>query len=199
MGADYPTDRTDRHWLAPVITWRSLLVQGTDCSTCKLVGLALSLYMNERGGSAFPANAQLAADCSLGVSTVREHLNEHLHPQGWLVLIERGGLKGGHRRANEWQAATPPDAGGIGDGPRQQVPRPRQQTASTPPDAGPQVVQEIVQEVGAVSLVCRECGTDGFESMLALQDHQEIDCPALEGDGDFESARQELRKSGGRG
>jgi hypothetical protein len=146
-------------------------VDGTDCSTCKLVGLVLSLYMNERGGSAFPSNESLAHDCSLGVSTIREHLNGHLHTQGWLTLVERGGQKGGHRRANEWQATTPPAAGGLGDGPRQLVPGPRQQTASTPPDAGPQVVHEQVHEVDGQ--VLRTCCGENFTSLEAYQDHLE--------------------------
>ena len=48
--------------LAPVITWRTTLVTSVDCSTCKLVGLVLSLYMNERGGSAFPSITTLSDD-----------------------------------------------------------------------------------------------------------------------------------------
>lgn len=191
---------TDRHWLAPVITWRSQLVHYSDCPTCKLVGLALSLYMNERGGSAYPSNATLAADCSLGVSTVRQHLNEHLCPQGWLTLKHRGGQKGDRKMANEWQATTPPATGEVGTAPRQDVAGPRQQTASTPPATGPQVVQELDQEVVGVSLVCRECSATGFATADALADHVEFDCPAMHAnDGDFATAREALRKAGGRG
>ena len=166
---------TDRHWLAPVITWRSQLVHYSDCPTCKLVGLALSLYMNERGGSAYPSNATLAADCSLGVSTVRQHLNEHLCPQGWLTLKHRGGQKGDRKMANEWQATTPPATGS-------------------------QVVQELDQEVEGVSLVCRECSTTGFTTADALADHVEFDCSAMHAEGgDFATARDALKKAGGRG
>jgi hypothetical protein len=191
---------TDRHWLAPVITWRSQLVQGSDCSTCKLVALALSLYMNERGGSAFPSMAMLAADCSLTHRAVRKHLNEHLHPQGWLILVERGGQKGLRRRANEWQASTPELGSAVGGRPRNEDAAPRNETASTPERGAPQVVHELDHEIVAVSLVCRECSRSGFKTMDEIQDHQEFQCPALsDPDGSFEKARAELKKAGGRG
>ena len=51
-----------------------------------------------------------------------------------------------------------------------------------------------------VSLVCRECSTDGFTTADALADHVEFDCPAMHAnDGDFATAREALRKAGGRG
>lgn len=161
--------------LAPVITWRSTLVTSVDCSTCKLVGLVLSLYMNERGGSAFPSNARLAEDCSLGVSTVREHLNTHLYAQGWLTLIERGGTEGQQRKANEWQASTP----------RQLLAPPRQEPAGPPPADGatpasnwpPSSPLNKSNEVGG-RVPCSGCG-DVFATADDLCDHIESDCPAL--------------------
>lgn len=170
--------------LAPVITWRSTLVTSVDCSTCKLVGLVLSLYMNERGGSAFPSNARLADDCSLGVSTVREHLNSHLFAQGWLTLIERGGTEGSQRKANEWQASTP----------RQLLAPPRQETASPPPANSttpasnwpPSSPLNKSSEVVGGSLVCSGCG-DVFTTADGLCDHIESDCPVLNDD-DFTPA-----------
>lgn len=134
---------TDRHWLAPVISWRSQLVEGSDCAMCKLVGLGLSLYMNERGGSAFPSVKRLASDLSIGERTVRLHLNDHLHAQGWLKLVERGGQKGERRKANEWQATTPASPAGVSPQPRQEDPPPRQETAPTPARDAAQVVQEL--------------------------------------------------------
>lgn len=125
--------------LKPVITWRSSLVEGSDCPTCKLVGLVLSLHMSERGTGAFPSNKTLAEECSLGVSTVREHLNTHLHKQGWLKLVERGGTAGGERRANEWQASTPSPARGGGS-PTGNGRDPRHDSAQSPPASGSQVV-----------------------------------------------------------
>lgn len=166
-------DKTDRHWLAPVITWRSQLVQGSDCSTCKLVGLALSLYMNERGGSAFPSASTLAEDCSLTDRAVRKHLNEHLHAQGWLVLVKRGGQKGDHAWANEWQASTPERSSGVGPKPLNVVPQPLNETTQTPEPRSAQVVQEVDQEV--VSVICVICG-EGVAGIDALQDHREVGC-----------------------
>ncbi len=170
---------SDLGHLAPVITWRSTLVTTIDCSTCKLVGLVLSLYMNERGGSAFPSVPTLAGDCSLSDSTVREHLNSHLHAQGWLTLIERGGQAGQRRRANEWQACTPPGVGGV----------PHRETATTPPGddatppgAGAHLVHDQVQGTkgAAQKLRCpRDCG-EFFDTIEERDDHY-VEC----GDPDF--------------
>lgn len=172
--------------IAQLHSWRSALVETLDCSTCKLVGLVLSLYMNEMGGSAFPSNQKLAAKTSLGVSTVREHLNSHLHAHGWLTLIERGGTQGEVRRANSWQASIPND-------PRQQLAPPastrrdpRQQTASPPPAAGPHLsIEQPIEHTGS-GVVCSAC-SETFTTTDALCDHVESDCPVLNGD-DFTPA-----------
>lgn len=174
---------TDDYKLAPVITWRTTLVTSVDCSTCKLVGLVLSLYMNERGGSAFPSIPTLSSDASLSERAVRKHLNEHLHAQGWLTLIERGGLKDGHGRANHWQASTPAPDAGVGSEPRHDVPQPRHLTTQTPAGGAAQVVQEQVHEVGlgGTGVVCTACG-ETFPTADALCDHAENDCPVLNSD-----------------
>lgn len=172
---------SDDRKLAPVITWRTTLVTAIDCSTCKLVGLVLSLYMNERGGSAFPSIPTLAEDCSLTDRAVRKHLNEHLHAQGWLTLIERGGLKDGHAKANEWQASTPELSSGVGSEPRNLVPRPRNESAETPERGSPQVVQEQDHEVVSAGVVCSGCGGT-FTTSDALCDHIESDCPVVNGE-----------------
>ena len=165
---------TDDYKLAPVITWRTTLVTSVDCSTCKLVGLVLSLYMNERGGSAFPSIPTLSADASLSERAVRKHLNEHLHAQGWLTLIERGGLKDGHGRANHWQASTPAPDAGVGSEPRHDVPQPRHLTTQTPAGGAAQVVQEQVHEVvGAQKRVCVRCG-EALDDLNAYMDHLEV-------------------------
>ena len=169
--------------LAPVITWRTTLVTTVDCSTCKLVGLVLSLYMNERGGSAFPSIPTLADDSSLSERAVRKHLNEHLHAQGWLTLIERGGLKDGHARANHWQASTPAGDSGVGSEPRHEDARPRHENAATPEQGASQVVHELDHEVGlgGTGVVCTACG-DTFSTTGDLCDHIESDCPVLNDD-----------------
>jgi hypothetical protein len=165
---------------------------------CKFVGLGLSLYMNERGGSAFPSVATLATDLSLAERTVRLHLNEHLHPQGWLHLVERGGRKGDRKRANTWQASTPASLAAVAPDPGISQHAPRHLTTATPAPGAAQVVHELDKELA--NLVCRECGEAPFTSMQDLEDHQEFECPALRiEDGTFEKAREELRKAGGRG
>lgn len=160
------SDEVERS-LAPVITWRSTLVTSIDCQTCKLVALVLSLYMNERGGSAFPSNARLAEDCSLGISTVREHLNSHLHTQGWLTLIERGGTEGDTRKANEWQASTP----------RQLLAgSPPGKPLTPPPASGAQVVHNHEVENAGVTRTCSKCRDDFTGTLDAYMDHlQECD------------------------
>jgi hypothetical protein len=62
--------------------------------------------MNEKGGSAFPGAELLAAETGLSERTVRDHLGR-LVAAGWLVLVEKGGIKGGIRRANSYQAVIP--------------------------------------------------------------------------------------------
>lgn len=191
------TPPSHEHRLAPVITWRSSLVASLDCSTCKLVGLVLSLYMNERGGSAFPSNQTLARDCSLSISTVREHLNTHLHAHGWLTLIERGGSFTGTKKSNEWQAATPPGTGGV---PHRENSAPHRETASTPPGDGAQVVHVPVQEISDLPAAqCEACGVaflNGADEMAHLDE-----CPEIERDpegvkAEFVAARESLRPRG---
>lgn len=165
--------------LAPVITWRTALMRGSNCSNCKLVGLGLSLYMNEMGGSAFPSIRTLAGDTSLSERSVREHINGHLHKQGWLRLVERGGTFEGQRKANVWQAVTPPAADAGVPGETQQDPR--QETAHPPaPDAAQ---ESIYQSNEKEDLVRCECG-EWFPDVNARSDHIECapGCSAIEGE-----------------
>jgi helix-turn-helix protein len=195
-----PDDDKSPGQIAPLYTWRTALVKSLDCSTCKLVALVLSLHMNEIGGSAFPSNRLLAEETSLGISTVREHLNGHLHAHGWLTLIERGGTSTGVPRANSWQAVIPIDPRQLSAGPRQQDDHPRQQTAPPPPaDRDPVVHGSIHEQTAGVVVKCTECG-QSFPSMDAMCDHQETECLALhEQGGAFQDAREALRKAGGHG
>lgn len=56
------------------------------------------------------------------------------------------------------------------------------------------------KEGSSVSLVCRECSATGFTTADALADHVEFDCPAMHAEGgDFATARDALKKAGGRG
>lgn len=101
-GLPMPQQRT----MAPLFTWRSAVVSSDLPASTKLVALALSLYMNERGGSAFPGATRLAADTSLHLRTVKRLLTE-LTDAEWLVLARRGGTAGDRRQANEYVAQVP--------------------------------------------------------------------------------------------
>lgn len=74
--------------LSPLFTWRSAIVASKLTPTQKLVALALSLYMNERGGSAFPKVPTLCSETSLGETAVREALRA-LCEGGWLNVVKR--------------------------------------------------------------------------------------------------------------
>ncbi len=76
--------------LSPLFTWRSAVVESDLPPTSKLVALALSLHMNERGGSCFPSQATLGRETSLHPRTVREHLAE-LEQAGWIERTKRAG------------------------------------------------------------------------------------------------------------
>lgn len=90
----------------PLFTWRSAICDSGLPATTRHVALTLSLHMNERGGSCFPGAVALAAETGLSERAVRSHLNE-LVRAGWIRITEHGGLKGGHRRANAYEATTP--------------------------------------------------------------------------------------------
>lgn len=95
-----------RTYLNPLFSWRGSVVASDLKANTKHVALTLSLYMNERGGSAFPGVKLLESDTSLSESTVRRELHK-LVDTGWLTLVEQGGIKGESRRANQYQATTP--------------------------------------------------------------------------------------------
>lgn len=92
----------------PLFTWRSAVCESNLGPTTRHVALTLALYMSERGDSAHPGPARLAHDTGLHVSTVKEHLSI-LTTVGWLAVVEKGGLKGEKRRANEYAARIPPE------------------------------------------------------------------------------------------
>lgn len=100
--------------LKPLFSWRSAISESDLSATTRHVALALSLYMNERGGSAHPGPTLLAQDTGYHVSTVKEKLAE-LEGKGWLTCVERGGRKGERRHANEYEATVPAPA--LFDGP----------------------------------------------------------------------------------
>lgn len=93
-----------RRRISPLFTWRSAIADrdlpktievGTSRisgSSVKHVAMTLSLYMSERGDSAFPAVATLAHDASLSERTVRNALRV-LEVHGFLETTRGGGRR----------------------------------------------------------------------------------------------------------
>ncbi len=92
--------------MKPLFTWRSALCDSDMPPVTRHVALSLSLYMSERGDSAFPGAERLAHDTGHHVSTVRRALKD-LVAEGWLELVEAGGMKGEKRHANVYRATVP--------------------------------------------------------------------------------------------
>lgn len=95
--------------LKPLFDWRSAVCDSDLTPTERHVLLALSLYMNQRGGSAFPGSARLAHDTGLHVQTVKKAL-QSATAKGWLKVRTKGGSdRGGQRLATVYEAALPVD------------------------------------------------------------------------------------------
>lgn len=120
--------------ILPVLSWRKAVTMSKLPPTTRHVALTLSLYMNEMGGSAFPGVSRLINDTGLSDRAVRAHLKQ-LVGEGWLLLVERGGLKGEKKTANAYQAVIPNPCTTFRDGegaPLHDVP-----TTPAPPAADP--------------------------------------------------------------
>ena len=93
--------------LSPLFSWRGAISSpesGLE-PTSRHVALALSLHMNERGGSCFPSLDTLAAETGYHVDTVKKHLRV-LATGGWITKVTRSmGVGRGSR--NDYQATTP--------------------------------------------------------------------------------------------
>lgn len=89
-----------------VYTWRAALTDSDLPATTRHVALTLSIYMSEKGDSAFPGARRLANDTGLTERAVRKHLGL-LVATGWLEVVQRGGLRGEQRRANAYRAVVP--------------------------------------------------------------------------------------------
>ena len=97
---------TDRQ-LRPLFTWRSAIADSELPPPARHVALALSLYMNERGASAFPGGELLAKDTGYSLRTVRAML-KLLETTGYVHVVFRGGSPaGGKRQASVYQASVP--------------------------------------------------------------------------------------------
>jgi DNA-binding MarR family transcriptional regulator len=87
--------------LSPLFTWRSAVASSDLPMAVKCVAFALSLHMNERGGSCFPAVKTLAKEASCGTRTVQRSVRA-LVRDGWLAMEAGGG-----NRSNIYHALTP--------------------------------------------------------------------------------------------
>jgi len=92
--------------IQPLLTWRGAVCESDLRPATRHVALTLSLYMSERGDSAYPGARRLAHDTGLTERSVRDHL-AGLVKGGWLQLVEKGGNKGDKRHANVYAARVP--------------------------------------------------------------------------------------------
>ncbi len=140
---------TERASLSPLFIWRTAIGGSTLTPTARHAALALSLYMNDKGGSAFPGGTRLARDTGYSIRTIRKALGE-LVAAGWLVEVSRGGSPaGGERKATEYRATVPTSAGGspVNGGDRC-ISEHRPVHLTTPTGAGgsPQSVKKATQK-----------------------------------------------------
>ncbi len=93
--------------LWPLLTWRSAVSSeyGPPSAVTRHVLLALSLHMNEKGGSCFPSIATQAKETGYSRQTIMTHLLK-AEQDGWL-LISQVGLRGQRWRRNDYQATIP--------------------------------------------------------------------------------------------
>jgi hypothetical protein len=98
--------------LSPLFGWRSAIASSSLDPPSRHLALTLSLYMSERGDSAWPSVATLVSDTGLSERTVQVHLGK-LIKGGWLTSTPRK-LPDGSRTSNLYTAAIPgaPAAGG---------------------------------------------------------------------------------------
>ena len=99
-----------RSTLSPLFTWRGAIGDSGLPPTVRHVLLAVSLYMSERGDSAFPGNARLVHDTGLGDRAVRRALKAAVEAD-WLVVKVKGCSNKGGRRIASVYAANVPDCG----------------------------------------------------------------------------------------
>lgn len=144
----------EKRTIAPLFTWRSAIADSSLTATERHCLLALSLYMNERGGSAYPGSARLAHDTGYHVDTVKRALSAAANT-GWLVIVKKGGSPhGGIRHATEYVAHTPVDndwGSTITGGP-------------DAPDRGSCVVRPGVQDLPITSLNTSENSREVFQT-----------------------------------
>ena len=98
--------------LSPLFTWRSVIADAALPGPVKCVAFALSLHMNERGGSCYPGEKRLARESGFSIRTVRNALTV-LRDAGLLEITVTKG------RVNRYKALAP-----VAAPPRQEMPHP---------------------------------------------------------------------------
>jgi len=91
--------------LSPLFGWRGAIAASALEPPSRHVALTLSLYMNERGGSAFPSVETLAKDTGLSGRAVQQHLGKLVNG-GWLSRTPRT-KSDGSRDSNLYTAVIP--------------------------------------------------------------------------------------------
>lgn len=92
--------------MSPLFTWRTAITESGLSPTARHIALTLSLYMSEKGDSAYPSHATLATDTGLARSTVTKGLRE-IEEAGYLIVSRAPGARGGRTRVNHYRAADP--------------------------------------------------------------------------------------------
>lgn len=94
--------------LKPLFTWRSAISSKESglTPTQRHVALALSLHMNEKGGSCFPSVRTLCDETGLSNRAVIDALRA-LEGGDWLEVYRRKKGKGGRGWANGYRATVP--------------------------------------------------------------------------------------------
>lgn len=158
--------------------------------TFRATGLLAHLLSLPQGSSI--SSVHLAKSRPEGRTAIQSAYRE-LRQVGYVVQ-ERKQNDDGTWRTTTHVYEVPPDAGNL-----HSVPGAGSPTSVNLPVSLRDKDQEI-EEGSSVSLVCRECSATGFTTADALADHVEFDCPVMHAEGgDFTTAREALRKAGGRG
>jgi hypothetical protein len=76
--------------LSPLFTWRTAIAKSDLPPTARHVALTLSLYMNERGGSAWPSLSTLAGDSGLSTRSIMRAIRV-LEREHYLLCEKRPG------------------------------------------------------------------------------------------------------------
>lgn len=134
-----------------VYTWRAALTDSDLPAMTRHVAMTLSIYMSEKGDSAFPGARRLAHDTGLSERAVRRQLGL-LVEAGWLEVVQRGGIRGETRRANAYRALVPDpgrsDTGAHGTPWSTQTATPVPQAVDPGPTDTPTIHRTIQEQEG---------------------------------------------------